>query len=432
MRREILLKNEKYVVTARRVDNAKSELIFSIGKFNFKAFMLRSGEQCTVISSVFKLDKRDLSNPSVYFFFEEQTCKRILYDTELVNKILEEFFTPQYPESFASLPQNIGTSTELIQNQEFDVIEDISNLPDLFSQLMCISSENLYFDEVNNAPVIINEGANSIVYLARTTPDSEELLAVKINRKPELFFGLLEEANFILFCKSKYVIQIKGVNLEKKGLVMEYVKLDLHSVLFNSANSAAIEIITQWYTTPVLLFTFIKRLIKCIMHLHSLNIIHVDLKPENILVCADNRPKICDFGNSIYKNKNVGNGINRPFCTWLYAALELYQSGYPTQASDIFALGMVIRDIISFNHVPFAVNPKHMEQVLIAGQKPRWEQAEDLMLSNETFERIVGEVSACFNTEPERRPSAETLHRFFRGLRDEYRVKGRNALAPTL
>jgi serine/threonine protein kinase len=77
---------------------------------------------------------------------------------------------------------------------------------------------------------------------------------------------------------------------------------------------------------------------------HRQGIVHGDLKPANILLTRGGVPKLTDFGLAQY--------IDSDATTWGaiagtrdYMAPELYQGKKPDVLSDIYALGMVLKDL---------------------------------------------------------------------------------------
>ena len=76
-------------------------------------------------------------------------------------------------------------------------------------------------------------------------------------------------------------------------------------------------------------------------YLHRKQVIHKDLKPENILVTRlGSHIKIIDFGlsdtDSILTGKDPGG-------TWQYAAPEVTAGGVADEKSDIYSLGVILR-----------------------------------------------------------------------------------------
>jgi serine/threonine-protein kinase len=87
----------------------------------------------------------------------------------------------------------------------------------------------------------------------------------------------------------------------------------------------------------------LEQLLDVVAFLHRKGIIHNDLKPENILITnVDNDVKLLDFGladnDAHYLSKTQG-------CTLKYASPELLRQEALDSRSDIYALGLLIKEI---------------------------------------------------------------------------------------
>lgn len=111
-------------------------------------------------------------------------------------------------------------------------------------------------------------------------------------------------------------------------------------------------------------------------HIHEKGWIHADVKPENILLDAYGVAKLCDFGISIPVSKNDVDptkfGINPDMeGDSKYLATEVLQETGPTQAGDIFALGITLlemaTDLILPNegHNWVAIREKYLDEKIL-------------------------------------------------------------------
>ncbi len=134
---------------------------------------------------------------------------------------------------------------------------------------------------------------------------------------------------------------------------------------------------------------------------HSVGVLHKDVKPQNILITedAEGKPKarLADFGVGLVRDKSILLG--RDFTvtgftenthgasrngggTRLYAAPELLEGRTPTTPADIYALGVVLYQVVVGD----------LEKALAPG----WERdvADDLLRDD---------IGACVDGRPERR-----------------------------
>jgi eukaryotic-like serine/threonine-protein kinase len=108
---------------------------------------------------------------------------------------------------------------------------------------------------------------------------------------------------------------------------------------------------------------------------HRNLIVHRDLKPANILVDAEGRARLLDFG--IAKLADDGSAVmTQALLTPEYAAPEQLEGGAITMATDVFALGVVLYELLVGNR-PWSLSGS----ALPASFKRRF-KAEPLLPSN--------------------------------------------------
>lgn len=91
------------------------------------------------------------------------------------------------------------------------------------------------------------------------------------------------------------------------------------------------------------------QVLQALSYLHRQGIIHRDLKPNNVLVLPDDTVKLLDFGLAA----NVTNLDDTPAGTIAYMSPELIQGKPASRASDLYAVGVMIYELLAGQH-PFA------------------------------------------------------------------------------
>jgi tetratricopeptide (TPR) repeat protein len=85
-----------------------------------------------------------------------------------------------------------------------------------------------------------------------------------------------------------------------------------------------------------------------VQHAHGELVVHRDLKPSNILVDEDGTPKLVDFGIAKLLGESEGAEATRAGpLTPAYASPEQIRGERVTVASDVFALGVVLYELLS-------------------------------------------------------------------------------------
>ena len=182
--------------------------------------------------------------------------------------------------------------------------------------------------------VLIRETSTSRLYrvsregkhfMFKTARDNSEMLTSLIRREYELSMTLNNPYIAYVFTYDS----IPGIG---EGIVMEYVDgCSLADFLKENPDLAL--------RRRVLL-----QLFEAVAYIHRKGIIHNDLKPENIMVTrSDNNVKIIDFGlsddDAHYLLKTLG-------CTLEYASPELLRRETLDVRSDIYSLGLLMKDIL--------------------------------------------------------------------------------------
>ncbi|MFH1765569.1 MAG: protein kinase [Gemmatimonadota bacterium] len=166
----------------------------------------------------------------------------------------------------------------------------------------------------------------------------------------------------------------------------------------------------------------VKEVAEALTAIHSQDIVHRDIKPTNIIVTRDpgeaERVKIVDFGIA----KAVGGGASQDLtepgfvaATVHYASPELLR-GKPEKRSDVYALGVVLYEILT-GHRPFeATNQAELFSLILdpGVTPPSLDQARPGMGYPRALQEVV---DLALEREPEKRfPSAAAFSDAVMGL----------------
>lgn len=125
-------------------------------------------------------------------------------------------------------------------------------------------------------------------------------------------------------------------------LVMEYVKgMDLKRYIREHSPLSYGKIVD-----------IMEQILSAIALAHQHRIIHRDLKPQNILIDENGTVKITDFGIAIALSETSITQTNSMLGSVHYLSPEQARGGMATKQSDIYALGIILYEMIS-GKVPF-------------------------------------------------------------------------------
>jgi serine/threonine-protein kinase len=113
---------------------------------------------------------------------------------------------------------------------------------------------------------------------------------------------------------------------------------------------------------------------------HQQLVVHRDLKPSNILVTREGRPKLLDFGIATLSTTSTGLETQPTTAPWLtpaYASPEQVTGGTVGTASDVYALGIILYELITGRR-PYDVDscsPAEAERTIRHVMPPRPSEA---------------------------------------------------------
>ena len=145
---------------------------------------------------------------------------------------------------------------------------------------------------------------------------------------------------------------------------------------------------------------------------HQRGVIHRDVKPSNVRVVPDGRVKIMDFGIARLQSADA-SGSGAIVGTPTYMAPEQITNGAITPATDVFAAGCMLYELLSFQK-PFEGESVHgvLYQVLTTEPKPLRTVAPSIPAA---LERVV--AKAMNKVPDERYESAGQMQSMLLGIR---------------
>lgn len=192
----------------------------------------------------------------------------------------------------------------------------------------------------------VGSGASAVVYRAQDKTLLREV-AVKIFNP-----AFLQDSSFVesVYREARIIARLDHPNIitlyevdqaeARLYLSMEYAA---HSSLEQHIrrNSRGLE----WHRA----LTILEGICSALQYAHTNNIVHCDLKPSNILMRTETTPIVGDFGLArIVNQAQTSQRISSGFVgTPAYTAPELWDGCPPTIASDIYALGCIVYEMLT-------------------------------------------------------------------------------------
>lgn len=155
----------------------------------------------------------------------------------------------------------------------------------------------------------------------------------------------------------------------------------------------------------------VKEVAAALTAIHSQNIVHRDIKPTNIIVTrtagSPERVKIVDFGIAKAVGGGAGQDLTEPgfvAATVHYASPELLR-GRPEERSDIYALGVVLYEVLTGRRPFEATNQAELFSMILdpSVRAPTLEEARPGMGHPEALQRVL---DRALERDPEQRYSS--------------------------
>jgi serine/threonine-protein kinase len=191
----------------------------------------------------------------------------------------------------------------------------------------------------------IGRGGMGVVYRAQRVDGAfEQQVALKLlptgTRSRELARRFLRERQILARLDHPTIARLLDGGVDSSGrlwLAMEYVDgVDLARACVDGKPDLGVRV--RWMIEVCV----------AVAYAHSRLIIHRDIKPSNILIDALGRPRLLDFGIARFDDDSAPAATQTGMraLTPRYAAPEQLAGERATTAADVYALGVVLRELI--------------------------------------------------------------------------------------
>jgi serine/threonine protein kinase len=150
----------------------------------------------------------------------------------------------------------------------------------------------------------------------------------------------LNEARAAAGLTHPHIVTVHDAGLSPQGVYIAMERLkgrDLRQAL-----------VQGWQPTPWQAAQLTRRIADALAYAHAKGVVHCDIKPANIFLDRRDRPKLLDFGIARIAHRNAPRGLEGLVMgSPHYLAPEQLQQGLPDARTDIYALGVVLYELLT-------------------------------------------------------------------------------------
>ncbi|KAG7549119.1 Protein kinase domain [Arabidopsis thaliana x Arabidopsis arenosa] len=196
---------------------------------------------------------------------------------------------------------------------------------------------------------IVGTGGFGVVYRGNISSSSSEQIAVK-KITPNSMQGVREfvaEIESLGRLRHKNLVNLQGWCKHRNDLLLIYDYIpngSLDSLLYSKPRRSGA--VLAWNAR----FQIAKGIASGLLYLHEeweKIVIHRDVKPSNVLIDDDMNPRLGDFGLARLYERGSQSRTTVVVGTIGYMAPELARNGNSSSASDVFAFGVLLLEIVS-------------------------------------------------------------------------------------
>ncbi|MCQ2819546.1 MAG: protein kinase [archaeon] len=212
---------------------------------------------------------------------------------------------------------------------------------------------------------LLGKGAFGKVYLVTEKSSGKQYVMKEMElNENQTIEQVTNESNILQILNNKYITKyIDSFPNDEGGfnIVMEFCEGGDLSKIIENANGTPMDEDFIWKL-------FIQMALG-VLYLHMNNLIHRDLKPANIFLTKDKNVKIGDLG--LTKQLSNIDELRKTFCgTMLYMSPEIISKLPYNYKADIWALGVILYEIIALKNPFFDLNPIVFFTNVLAGDIP--------------------------------------------------------------
>ncbi len=212
----------------------------------------------------------------------------------------------------------------------------------------------------------LGQGGMGMVYKAYD-PMLDRVVAVKLmppelSKQEKLVKRFLREARISAKLDHPNIVKVfdLGVEGDTYFLVMEYIDgITMRAYITNRERIDLEESLNIF-----------KQILAGMRYAHSKGIIHRDLKPENVMITHTKQVKIMDFGLAFMKGRHSITSPGSVMGTLAYFSPEQARGEDVDQRTDVYALGVILYELLTGKLPIFADNPAAMINALLTSTPP--------------------------------------------------------------